>query len=48
MAVFEFSKKHNLLAENNMNNSIYSTPVVAHNILYISTRSHLVAIRPDK
>ncbi len=48
VAVFEFSKKFNLLAENNMASSIYSTPIVAHNILYISTRSHLVAIRPEK
>lgn len=28
----------------NMNNSVYSTPVVADNILYISNRTHLFAI----
>jgi outer membrane protein assembly factor BamB len=46
LAVFELAPKRNLLAENSMENSVYSAPVVAHNVLYISTRSHLVAIRP--
>ena len=48
LAVFELAKKQNLLAENNMGSSIYSTPVVADNVLYISTRSHLIAIRPEE
>jgi outer membrane protein assembly factor BamB len=47
LAVFELAPKLKLLAENNMENSVYSTPVVAHNVLYVSTRSHLIAIRAD-
>jgi len=45
VAVFALSPKLKLLAENNMESSVYSTPVVAHNILYIATRTHLVAVR---
>jgi len=47
LAVFELSAERKLLAENNMDNSVYSTPVVARNILYISTRTHLVAISTE-
>jgi hypothetical protein len=32
------------LGEINMGNSVYSTPVVANNVLYISNRTHLFAI----
>jgi hypothetical protein len=28
----------------NMGNSVYSTPIVANNVLYISNRTHLCAI----
>ena len=34
-----------ILAENFMENSIYSTPVVANGILYISNKTHLFAIQ---
>ncbi len=44
IVVFELSAKQNLLAENNVGDSVYSTPVVAGNVLYISTRSRLFAI----
>ncbi|OHB86689.1 MAG: serine/threonine protein kinase [Planctomycetes bacterium RBG_16_64_12] len=47
LAVFELSSQLNLLAENTMGNSVYSTPVAVHDVLYISTRSHLVAIRAE-
>jgi hypothetical protein len=30
--------------EINMGNSVYSTPIVADNILYIANKSHLFAI----
>jgi outer membrane protein assembly factor BamB len=33
------------LGEVNMGNSVYSTPVVADNVLYISNRTHLFAIQ---
>ncbi len=34
----------NVIAELNMGNSVYSTPIVANNILYIGNRTHLFAI----
>jgi outer membrane protein assembly factor BamB len=47
LAVFELSPKLNLLAENDMGSSVYSTPVVAGGVLYISTRGHLAAIEAE-
>lgn len=44
VAVFECSPQQKLLAENSMGNSVYSSPVAIGRVLYISTRSHLVAI----
>jgi outer membrane protein assembly factor BamB len=44
LAVFEASKQLKLLGENNMGNSVYSTPVGLGKTLYVSTRSHLFAI----
>ena len=44
MAVFALSPKLKLLAENNMGNSVYAAAVVADDVLYIATRSHLIAI----
>lgn len=32
----------------NMGNSVYSTPIVANNVLFIANRTHLFAIAPDK
>jgi hypothetical protein len=34
-------------AVNNMGASVYSTPVVAADVLYISNQTHLFAITPD-
>ncbi|MHB9045509.1 MAG: outer membrane protein assembly factor BamB family protein [Pirellulales bacterium] len=45
VSVFRLSPKQELLAEINMGDSVYSTPVVAGNVLYISTRKHLFAIQ---
>ena len=42
--VFEHGKEMNILAENNMLNSVYSTPIVANNVLYITNKSTLFAI----
>ncbi|MBN2295984.1 MAG: PQQ-binding-like beta-propeller repeat protein [Pirellulales bacterium] len=44
VVVFELSPKQKLLAENNVGDSVYSTPVVHDGVLYISTRSRLIAI----
>ena len=46
VAVFALSPTKKLLAENNVQESVYSAPVVAGGVLYISTRSHLFAITP--
>jgi outer membrane protein assembly factor BamB len=45
LAVFKLTAEpHEPLAEIDMKNSIYSTPVVAHHVLYISNKTHLFAI----
>ncbi len=45
ITIFELSKKMKILSENNMVNSVYSTPVVANNTLFISNKSTLFAIK---
>jgi outer membrane protein assembly factor BamB len=44
VTITELSPKLNVIAEINMGNSVYSTPVVANNVLYIGNRTHLFAI----
>jgi outer membrane protein assembly factor BamB len=44
VAVFELSTKPKLLATNAMGSAVYSTPVVADDVLYISTSTHLIAV----
>jgi len=43
--VFELSPERKVLAENNMGASVYAAPVVVDDVLYIATRSHLVALK---
>jgi len=45
ISIFELSAEKNLVAEVNMGNSVYSTPIVAGGTLYIANKSHLFAIR---
>lgn len=45
ISIFELSAEKNLIAEINMGNSVYSTPIVAGDTLYIANKSHLFAIR---
>ena len=45
ISIFELSPEKNLVAEVNMGNSVYSTPIVAGDTLYIANKSHLFAIR---
>ncbi len=42
--IFELSKTKNLIAEMNVENTVYTTPVVANNILYITNKCDLFAI----
>ncbi len=44
VAVLALSPQLKLLAENNMGASVYGTPVVSNDVLYIATRTHLIAI----
>lgn len=41
---FEHSKELNLLAENDMGNSVFSTPISANNVLYVTNKNALFAI----
>ena len=46
VCVFELSaEKHEPLSEINMGSSVYSTPTVAHGVLFIASRTHLFAIQ---
>ncbi|HID21532.1 MAG TPA: serine/threonine protein kinase, partial [Planctomycetaceae bacterium] len=45
IAIFKHSKKMELIGEINMNNAVYSTPIVANNVLFIANRSTLFAIQ---
>jgi outer membrane protein assembly factor BamB len=44
ICVFKLSKEMELLAENTMENSVYSTPVAANNTLFIANKDHVFAI----
>jgi outer membrane protein assembly factor BamB len=47
IAVFNLTKeKHEPISEINMGNSVYSTPIVANNVLYIANKDHIFAIAP--
>lgn len=41
---FEHSKELNLIAENDMGNSVFSTPISANNKLYVTNKNNLYAI----
>ena len=45
ISIFTLSKEKDLVGEVNMGNSVYSTPIVAGDTLYIANKSHLFAIR---
>ncbi len=45
LTVFKHGKEKEILAEIDMKNSIYSSPIVANNTLYIVNKTHLFAIK---
>jgi outer membrane protein assembly factor BamB len=45
VTVFELGRQKKVLAKNEMGNSVHGAPVAADDTLYISTRTHLYAIR---
>ena len=42
------AEPHEPTSEIDMRNSVYSTPIVSHNVLYISNKTHLFAINADE
>ncbi|HEX3726479.1 MAG TPA: PQQ-binding-like beta-propeller repeat protein [Pirellulales bacterium] len=48
IAVFKLSKEMDLIAENPMSSSVYSTPVVANNKLFVADKDHLFCIESEK
>jgi outer membrane protein assembly factor BamB len=49
VSVFNLSsEKHDPIAEINMGNSVYSTPIVANDVLYIANKTHVFAISAAK
>ena len=48
VSVFQLTAEpHEPLAEINMLNSVYSTPIVSHNVMYLANRTHLFAIKKE-
>jgi outer membrane protein assembly factor BamB len=45
ICIFRLANEKDLLAEINMGNSVYSTPIAVGDTLYIANKSHLFAIR---
>jgi outer membrane protein assembly factor BamB len=48
VAVFKHSKEMEEIATNSCGNSVYSTPIVANDVLYITNKSMLFAIGKKK
>ena len=48
ICVFELSAEQKLLSEINMGSSVYSTPVVANNVLFIANKDHVFAIEKTR
>jgi outer membrane protein assembly factor BamB len=46
--VFKFGQSKELLGTMDMGSSVYSTPIVANGVLFISTRNQLFAIQDPK
>ena len=47
VVIFKLSAKQEMVAEINMGNAVYSTPIVANNVLYVSNKDTLFAISAD-
>ena len=48
VCVFNLSAEaHDPIAEMNMGNSVYSTPIVANGVLFIANRTHVFAIAAE-
>ena len=47
VTVFAHANKKEVLAENQMGNSVYTTPVCVNNRLYVANKTHIFAIAPN-
>ncbi len=47
VTIFELSSQMEIVREITMGNAVYSTPIIANNVLFIANRSELFAIAPD-
>ncbi|MBS0208830.1 MAG: PQQ-binding-like beta-propeller repeat protein [Planctomycetes bacterium] len=45
LTVFKHGKELEILAEIDMGNAVYSTPVVANNMLFVANKSHVFAVK---
>jgi outer membrane protein assembly factor BamB len=48
LTIFKFGKEKEIIAEINMGSSLYSTPIVANGVLFLSTKNQLFAIEAPK
>lgn len=48
ITIFKLSPELEIIAEINMGNAVYSTPVVANGVLYIANKDNLFAIQADE
>jgi hypothetical protein len=48
MPYYAVSRSEGSYEDLNMGNSVYSTPIVAGNVLYIANKSHLFAIANEE
>ena len=48
VAVFALSKEEKLLGKNEVGSGVNTPPVVADGLMYIATKTHLIAIGPKK
>jgi outer membrane protein assembly factor BamB len=47
VTIFKLSPEKEIIGEIEMGNSVFTTPIVANNVLYIANKTHLFAITPN-
>ncbi len=45
ITIFQLSKEKEMLGEVNMGSAVYTTPIVANDVMYIANRNRLFAIQ---
>jgi hypothetical protein len=44
ITIFKLSPEKEIVGEMEMGNAVYTTPIVANNVLYVANKTHLFAI----